>query len=236
MTTQGIQEWTVPQTGIYRIEAGGSAGGADGNATPAAGAVLQAEVELVIGEVLNLVVGQMGLPTTTGTINGSGYGGGGGSFVYSGTIGGNSLILAAGGGGGQDDGATIGASANSTLNPGLDATSGGRTNNGGDGTGGYEDGQGWLGSIPGSLFVGSTKAAGALGGFGGGGGSQDDGGGAGGFTGGSSTTGAGGGNGGSYYAGLSVSGGYSSTYASKLSNYSFLGTNQFPGYIRVTRL
>lgn len=239
-STTGVADWTVPTNGRYRFVVAGAAGGYAVVAQRSSGAVLQADVDLQRGSIVRLAVGQEGLPFESGTIYANGHGGGGGSFVFTGTIGGAGLILAAGGGGGQDDTATAGSSADSSLNPGYDATPGatsGALNTGGDGIGGYEDGQGWLVGITNNQFVGSTKAAGAnAGGFGGGGGSQDDGAGGGGFTGGSSTTAAGGGAGGSYYAGLVVPNGYTSIWESALSNYTWVGQNAAPGFISVTLL
>lgn len=73
----GIQIWTVPQTGIYRIEAAGAQGfSADANRVGGAGAVLRGEYSLEQGQKLRILVGQEG----SGVIGGSG-GGGGGTFV-----------------------------------------------------------------------------------------------------------------------------------------------------------
>jgi hypothetical protein len=86
-----------------------------------------------------------------------------------------------------------------------------------------------------SRFVGGDVSAG-IGGFGGGGAEVDDGAGGGGFSGGYSDTNGGGGAGGSYYAGLSVSGGYTSVWAASITNYVFIGNNAAAGYITIQRL
>jgi hypothetical protein len=233
MTTQGIQQWKVPSDGTYRITTAGAKGGQ----TAGQGGILRADYVLTQGQVLNLVVGQIG----GNDPGGAGAGGGGGSFVYSGAIGSNGLLIAAGGGGGMDDGGGSGYSASSTLNPTADNTGGGTTTNDGqNGGGNYEQGGGWLaGAITavmrGEAF-GPNGRRGGEGGFGAGGDSYDDGGGGGGFTGGFSSSSAGGGAGGSYYAGLSVSGGYTSTWASSTSNFTWLGTNNDQGYIQVVKI
>jgi len=108
IVTQGIQQWTVPQTGNYRILAVGGTGGAFGsnysyNAFPGAGASIQGDFALTSGAVINIVVGQCpNLVLANNTANGSG--GGGGTFVYTGSIGGAGLMIAAGGGGGTGHG------------------------------------------------------------------------------------------------------------------------------------
>ena len=78
MTTQGIQQWTVPSTGTYTIEATGAAGGLNPGQTEARGARIIGTVSLTQGEILNIVVGQPG----TGGTRVNSPGGGGGTFVY----------------------------------------------------------------------------------------------------------------------------------------------------------
>ena len=237
MTTNGIQLWTVPENGTYRIEARGARGGGNSGL----GARVRIDAQLQKDEVLSIVVGQYG---TDG--GGSGDGGGGGSFVYTGAIGGNGLMLAAGGGGGDDDGGTNGANARSDLRP-TDGSNNVQNNDGRNGRSSYEDGQGWLGTIAQENFEGElyyfeniNSRRGGQGGFGGGGDSWDDGGGAGGFTGGSGN-GSAGGAGGSYYAGLargtSLSVNYTSTWANRVSNFAWLGNNgSQSGSVIITRL
>jgi hypothetical protein len=82
MTTQGIQEWTVPFTGSYVITAGGAQANNGGR-----GAYMTGTFSLTKGTIVNIVVGQQG----------SSYSGGGGSFVYMNSSG--TLLIAAGGGG-----------------------------------------------------------------------------------------------------------------------------------------
>lgn len=102
VTTQGIQEWVVPQTGNYLITAVGACGG-EGQGTyypglPGTGATISGEFILTAGTTLKIVVGQKG------TYGDNGSGGGGGSFAFTGAPGGGGLLIAAGGGGGHGHG------------------------------------------------------------------------------------------------------------------------------------
>jgi hypothetical protein len=90
--TQGVQEWTVPADGTYRIEAFGAQGGAGAgqNSTDGGeGAKMQADFNLNSGTVLKIMVGQQ--PSSTSS------GGGGGTFVV---LSNNTALIIAGGGGG----------------------------------------------------------------------------------------------------------------------------------------
>ena len=102
ITTQGIQEWTVPTTGLYLIEAGGASGGNSTWSTLMAGgngAEMSGEFTLTAGQVVNVLVGQVGESAAVG-------GGGGGSFV---AIAGAPLLVAGGGGGASSDQQGVGA-------------------------------------------------------------------------------------------------------------------------------
>jgi hypothetical protein len=113
VTTQGIQEWTVPTTGIYTIEVAGAKGGDKEDYVDLGGdgAIVSDSFTLTQGEVIKIVVGQMGSRDLSATNSGGG-GGGGGTFVYRSAA--EPLIVAGGGGG-------IGAG-NSQRNPGQNAT------------------------------------------------------------------------------------------------------------------
>lgn len=88
----GIQIWTVPASGRYRVTAVGAQGtAAEASVVGGLGASLQAEFTLSAGTVLQLAIGQVGLEDTC---NG---GGGGGSFVVDAS---DEPLLVAGGGGG----------------------------------------------------------------------------------------------------------------------------------------
>jgi hypothetical protein len=97
----GIQSWTVPYTGTYRILVKGASGGTGdgGNTNPGKGAVMQGDVTLNEGTVLNIVVGQAGQNGGSSAA----AGGGGGSFVWA-DLATNPLIVAGGGGGAGEEG------------------------------------------------------------------------------------------------------------------------------------
>ena len=198
MTTQGIQRWTVPATRTYTIVCAGA--GSSGNR-----AILTATFSLIKGDVLNILVGQVG----------SGQIGSGGSFVVK-SDGVTALIIAGGAGG-------AGALYNTGFKDANTSTGGGggsgglcNTNfifGGGGGTGGASGANGgFCASAPGypvSIPPGyggcgmnnfSTITTGFSGGFGGGGGTTSyNGGGGGGYSGGGGGGGgAAGGGGGSY--------------------------------------
>ena len=162
VVSQGIQEWTVPVTGIYTINAKGAQGGYNTSYAIRGGygADIQIDIELTEGDVLKIVVGQYGLHVSSA----EGSGGGGGSFVYTGAIGGSGLIIAAAGGGGTDDGTSAftqqggelcgGSSARSDFRTTLDGNNQSTSyiNNGQEGAfnGGstaYGPGAGWLSDL-----------------------------------------------------------------------------------------
>lgn len=120
INTQGIQEWTVPTTGIYSISIAGAKGG---GTNAGKGALMSGDFEFTQGQLLKILVGQMG----TSSNNYSG-GGGGGSFVWLSSSTSEPLI-AAGGGGGQGGGGRAGVNASLTTSgtsgtPGANDTSG----------------------------------------------------------------------------------------------------------------
>lgn len=96
----GIQSWTVPTTGTYRITAVGGQGAA-GEPTHVGGrgAELSGDFTLSAGTTLRIAVGQQGLGQGSGGNGGTegNGGGGGGSFVVGSA---DSAMLVAGGGGG----------------------------------------------------------------------------------------------------------------------------------------
>lgn len=202
----GIQEWTVPLTATYRIEAWGAAGGNNTNSghIGGSGVGVRGDFQLTAGQVLRILVGQKGGDIGT---NCEGGGGGGGTYVV---LNGNPLVVAGGGGG-----AAMVASVPSVMN-GTTSTAGqsGTTNGGNNGRGiGGTNGNGsttWSGSGTGcggggfntnggtgsdgpeggKAFVnggnGGVQNRGGYGGFGGGGTGRHVGGGAGGYSGGGS--------------------------------------------------
>jgi hypothetical protein len=92
--SSGIQEWTVPVSGVYRIVAAGASGGAGGTGTQGGrGAVVGGNFQLNAGTTLRMLIGQ------SGTSVPDGGGGGGGSFVVNAQS--VPFIIAGGGGGGN---------------------------------------------------------------------------------------------------------------------------------------
>lgn len=144
-TINGIQLWTVPQTGNYRIEAWGAQGGTSGGQRGGFGARIRGDFALTEGEIIRIVVGQQG-STGAHTQDGQSISaGGGGTYVVrtpfdtTGSI----LVIAGGGGGAAQNtwNSIIGQDANISNNGGQGGSgSGGGTGGGGGasstGTGG----------------------------------------------------------------------------------------------------
>ena len=129
--SSGIQQWTVPYTNDYRIEAVGAAGGYDTGSNSAQyrgrGARMIGTFSLSKGEIIQILVGQEGgINSVSSTA-----GGGGGTFVVRGS---NTPLIIAGGGGGVEapssTHAGCDASANTTGNPGYRSWSGGSSGHG----------------------------------------------------------------------------------------------------------
>ena len=122
----GIQQWTVPYTADYRIEAIGAAGGYDIYSSrgqyQGRGARMKGTFRLLKGETIQILVGQEGGVNTRS----QSAGGGGGTFVVRGS---NTPLIIAGGGGGieaaQSRYSGCDASAGTTGNPGYRSWSGG---------------------------------------------------------------------------------------------------------------
>lgn len=214
-TSNGIQLWTVPKTGTYRIEAWGARGGTNSTGQ-GLGARMRGDFTLTEGETIRIIVGQRAGDTSAG-------GGGGGTYIFRNATDTFPLIVAAGGGGYGSSGGTnpnangqTGTSGSTGVGGGYAGGTGGNggvtaTNSGWGGAG-----AGWLtngtdGGIYGGIAYaprngatgGNTfQCSGTFGGFGGGGGGGCNGaGGGGGYSGG----GCGGGGGGSYNGGSNQS-------------------------------
>ena len=131
--SSGIQQWTVPYTGNYRIEAIGAAGGYDtGNKSAqylVRGARMIGTFSLCKGEIILILVGQEG--KINNFCYGYGSGGGGGTFVVRES---NKSLLIAGGGGGvariSSRHAGCDASTYTTGNPGYKSWLGGSDGHG----------------------------------------------------------------------------------------------------------
>ncbi|MCC6372500.1 MAG: T9SS type A sorting domain-containing protein [Bacteroidia bacterium] len=179
--TSGIQSWTVPTSGLYRITAYGASGG-DATSyvtTPGYGAIMAGDFNLTAGQVIRVLVGQMGQDRTTSA------GGGGATYVTQtphNTLG-SILVVAGGGGGASQD--FSGLSAVTATCGTFDVQSGPAqcsgnggisfTGNSGSGGGGFfTDGQNGGIGVGGMSYtlggLGGTSNNSQTGGFGGGGG------------------------------------------------------------------
>ncbi|MEH6538401.1 MAG: HYR domain-containing protein, partial [Psychroserpens sp.] len=201
--TQGIQEWTVPVTGTYSIQAIGGQGGKTNTTFDqyrGEGAYMKGDFYLTAGQVLKVVVGQQGIENPNGNLANGGGHGGGGSFVWI-NLQTTPLIVAGGGGGGSIINIFPSGSPNSLLfcegkiapitNDGLSSHSGVANFGiaGGDGTQGAQPAKGWTSMRTANDFTGDNHGNyQGQGGFGGGGGPNDfsahAGGGGGGYSGG----------------------------------------------------
>ena len=218
-TTNGVQLWTVPITGVYSIQCFGAQGADDVRIVVAGGlgAVVRGNFVLTKGDQYSIVVGQRGITQTNGW---GGGGGGGGTFVWKTGVTSQPVIVAGGGGcGGQSSIGQQGGQITTSGGAGSNSGGAGGTNGAASqssGICGGGGGRGWFGGPSrncGGDFTysatyidatGHTTGQAGDGGFGGGGGSWGGGGGGGGYSGGGSAgwsnSGCGGG-GGSYNTG-----------------------------------
>lgn len=257
-TTNGIQSWTVPYSGVYRVEAYGARGGNGSTTTGGVGAKMQGDFTFSAGQILKILVGQSGGSSTNGNVGLTVGGGGGGSYV-SNTA--NQPLIVAGGSGGlatlnmysfgmANNAGNSGTSGmpGSNGNLSVTASSGGINGNGGSTATTFTIGQG---SGGGGFFGNGANGNPATGGrsFTNGGqgglGTSSSGGSAGdgGFGGGgggdwSNNTGAGGGGGysgggGGTHFGLGGGGGSYNSGANQLNTGGF---NNGDGYVIVTRI
>ena len=235
----GIQTWTVPVSGFYRIEATGAQGGGQAPAKLGGkGASMQGDFNFNSGTVLKILVGQQGSFATAC------YGGGGGSFVAD--MFNSPLIIAGGGGGAGGVMGGNGVDASTGINGtsgvaggagGINGNGGTAINtNGGSGGGFFSDGNGTFYMPQCSTSVGSSFINGGRGGqfdfwlpggFGGGGSGWDgngNGGGGGGYSGGGTS-------------GTSFSaGGGAGSYNSGTNQLNMAGANTGNGQVVITAL
>ena len=147
--TDGIQEWTVPKSGSYKIKAYG----ADAvNKTGGRGAIIEGTFFLIAGEVIKILSGQRSDP-----YNSSNACGAGGSFVVRKPYNTNDSILVIAGGGG---GGLYGGGGDDKH--GQSGNNGGKASSGPDGgTAGSAGGTYW--GVAGAGFFGSATAWGGMG-------------------------------------------------------------------------
>jgi len=176
---QGVQMFTIPQTGSYRITSRGGSGGfpSEGNSRVGRAAVVQATFDFTKGDVMRIVVGQNGLPSSSSGSTSYNSGGGGGSYLFYALTDTEPLLVAGGGGGGSYSGNSSlrpDAANDFTGNPGFYVTNEGQTRGGGAlvsnqtlGFGGYNNnsvnhkagsGAGWKGTGHGGHTLCSPQA------------------------------------------------------------------------------
>jgi hypothetical protein len=134
ITGNGIQNWTVPTTGTYTIEAWGAQGSNATASTGGLGAYMSGEFQLTQGEVIRVLVGQ-NAPPNSNRINLSSAGGGGTFVTRSPHNNSGSILLVAGGGGGTGNERPSTSNA-TTSNNGLAGSHGTGGTNGNGGTSG----------------------------------------------------------------------------------------------------
>ena len=138
--SRGIQQWTVPYTGQYRIEAVGAAGGYDSEPNSfqyrGRGARMVGTFNLMQRETIKILVGQEGVKSSSWS-----SGGGGGTFVVTES---NMPLIVAGGGGGlkavTERHLGCDANTNKSGNPGHNSLWSGCSNGDGGITGSQNDG------------------------------------------------------------------------------------------------
>lgn len=174
--TAGIQLWTVPKTGTYEFELGGSRGGVRTNGTgtnvPGYGALIEgARLNLVKDDKLKILVGQLPDPYVAS----NGPGGGGGTFVTTDAATPVPYLVAGGGGGAHDGSQPNFPQTNNygtASNRGPTTVATGRSAAGGGG--GSFNGQGTLANFGRSFINGGLGGDFDVdGGFGGGGGAKN---------------------------------------------------------------
>ena len=135
--SSGIQRWTVPYTGQYRVEAIGAVGGYDNHQNSAQyrgrGARMVGTFNLSQGQIIQILVGQEGGIRHNDLSSGGGGGGGGGGGTFVARKDNTSLIVAGGGGGLRavtSKHEECDASKNKSGNPGYKPWLGGSNGNG----------------------------------------------------------------------------------------------------------
>lgn len=238
---QGIQEWTIPQSGIYRIDAYGAQGASTiEGCIGGKGAYISSMFSFGKGERLYILIGQ----TPPSAINSWGGGGGGGTFVAKYVNSSNDILLpkedkipielliaASGGGGSGDTGCAENKNGDSGLASYSEEGIGTNHEDKSSGGSGYRTDalHGTLSFLNGGIggTISSSGSGTAYGGFGGGGAPYSVGGGGGGYKGGD--TGKPSNNINEGYAGK---GGYSFFSGYKRSNKS--GINSGNGRVKLT--
>jgi hypothetical protein len=159
--SNGIQTWTVPATGTYRIVAKGAQGAPYSATAGGVGAVIQGDFSLTQGETIRILVGQTARPPAARAgRNGSG---GGGTFVVKSNVSTPStadILVIAGGGGGCGTAFLPNANASITAN-GRQSTGGSFIGAGGTGGNGGGQSTGATANGAGGGFLGNGAANGS---------------------------------------------------------------------------
>ena len=135
----GVQKWTVPETGNYKFTLKGAAGG--DHSTPAVyggyGAQVIATLSLIAGDSIRMLIGKRG-ENTDGSQYGrnAGAGGGGGTFVFGELTDAEPLLVAGGGGGASESQPGVNASTSTSGTSGSIAGAGGAETGGTNGSAG----------------------------------------------------------------------------------------------------
>ncbi len=168
VTTNGYQDFTIPETGTYRLSVKGAKGGTGSNGNLGVGGegvLIKVEFDFTGGEAIRVIVGQVG-----GISGSDGSGGaGGGTFVLYGTsitafqqttsYFQTNYIVAAGGGGsgtGLSDPTANGVNGAATNDDGT-AAAGGNNNQGYNGDGGSDPGGSWSGGSGAGVETNGTQ-------------------------------------------------------------------------------
>ncbi len=130
----GVQSFTIPSSGNYKVEAWGAAGGTQLYAPGypgGRGAYMSGQFTFSAGTVVKIIVGQKGGDTQGIPQDNSAPGGGGGTFVYINSTDPTPLVAAGGGGGGGSSTGLIDATITTSANPAFLGAQGGSSGNGG---------------------------------------------------------------------------------------------------------
>jgi hypothetical protein len=167
---QGIQLWTVPKSGTYRITAAGARGGKShsSNLEGGFGAQIIADISLVKNDKIAIVVGQEGEDRSNAGVTYQGAAGGGGSFVYDNTT--STFYIVAGGGGGAastrnnllTNQTTAHGKGDTIHGTNVTIRNGWVANGGRDGRGGNISSRGTLHGGPGAGILSDGQAANGL--------------------------------------------------------------------------
>ena len=170
--TGTIQEWTVPKTATWTIEAAGAQGG---GTVGGCGARLYGLFELQQGDVLQIIAGQHGVPIGQGNGTGSNNASGGGASAV--ILNGQPLMVAGGGAGAMDASheprhgraGEDGGPSTQSANQGTDGQGSPGSLSGSYGGAGWLSGNGGSATALNDTALGCTSGAFNDGGFGGGG-------------------------------------------------------------------